>query len=129
MSPEEKINKDQIPNTLSKNSDNDIVNFLIKIIIVVSLVTASIEYLLPSKSDLDKLLPKIPETERNKLIMMSFIQNPYVLSSLATMEEEKGNFKKAADFLEAAIGLMEMHGASEKSLKKYQDRLDKLKNK
>ena len=129
MSPEEKINKDQIPNTLSKNSDNDIVNFLIKIIIVVSLVTASIEYLLPSKSDLDKLLPKIPETERNKLIMMSFIQNPYVLSSLATMEEEKGNFKKAADFLEAAIGLMEMHGASEKSLKKYQGRLDKLKNK
>ena len=129
MSTEEKINKDQIPNTLSKNSDNDIVNFLIKIIIVVSLVTASIEYLLPSKSDLDKLLPKIPETERNKLIMMSFIQNPYVLSSLATMEEEKGNFKKAADFLEAAIGLMEMHGASEKSLKKYQDRLDKLKNK
>lgn len=38
----------------------------------------------------------------------------------------KGNVKNASSLIEAAIGLLEMNGASDKSLKKYQERLEKL---
>ena len=71
--------------------------------------------------------PKYRETERNKLILLSFIQNPYVLSELSSIEEHGGNNAKAVVYLEAAIGLLEMNGATEKALLKYQSKLDKLK--
>ena len=74
-------------------------------------------------------IPKFHETERNKLILISFIQNPYVLWELSLIEERGGNNMKAIVYLEAAIGLLEMNGASEKALLKYQNKLNTLKNK
>lgn len=72
-------------------------------------------------------IPKFHETERNKLILLSFIQNPYVLWELSLIEERGGNNAKAAIYLDAAIGLLEMNGASEKTIAKYQNRVNALK--
>ena len=96
--------------------------FILKTGIVTIAITFLINNLLPE-------LPKIPETERNKLILLSLVQNPYVLWKLSIIEEEKGNNIKAATYIEAAIGLMEMNGASDKSLRKYQERLEKINSK
>jgi hypothetical protein len=74
------------------------------------------------------IFPKYRETERNKLILISFIQNPYTLSELSYIEERGGNNAKAVVYLEAAIGLLEMNGATEKALLKYKNKLDTLKN-
>jgi hypothetical protein len=73
------------------------------------------------------VVPKYRETERNKLILISFIQNPYVLWELSLIEERGGNNAKAVVYLEAAIGLLEMNGATEKALLKYQNKLNTLK--
>ena len=100
-------------------------NFILKTAIVTIAITLSISYLLPEMPK----MPKIPETQRNKLILLSFVQNPYVLWKLSIMEEEKGNYKKAVTYIEAAIGLMEMNGASDQSLRKYQERLEKINSK
>ena len=97
-------------------------NFILKTVTVTIAITLSISYLLPE-------MPKIPETQRNKLILLSFVQNPDVLWKLSIMEEEKGNNKNAVTFMEAAIGLMEMNGASDQSIRKYQERLEKINSK
>lgn len=97
-------------------------NFLIKSFIVSFSIIIIINYMVPD-------LPKIPETERNKLILLSFIQNPYVLLRLSEIEEDAGNIKNASYYMEAAIGLMEMNGAPDSHLKKYRDRLGKINSK
>jgi hypothetical protein len=97
-------------------------NFIIKTFVIVFSVTFALSALIPE-------LPKIPETERNKLLLLSFIQSPYVLWRLSVIEEEKGDIKNAITFMEAAISLMEMNGASDSSIKKYHDRLSKLTKK
>lgn len=97
-------------------------NFIIKTFVIVFSVTFALSALVPE-------FPKIPETERNKLVLLSFIQSPYVLWRLSLIEEEKGDIKNAITFMEAAISLMEMNGATDGSIKKYQDRLSKLTKK
>jgi hypothetical protein len=47
---------------------------------------------------------------------------------LSYIEERGGNIAKAMVYLEAAIGLLEMNGATEKALLKYKNKLDTLKN-
>ena len=81
-----------------------LINFTIKIVITSIIFIISVSIIIPE-------LPKIRENERNKLILLGFIQNPYVLSSLAEYEEKKGNNVKAEKLIEAAIGLLEMNGA------------------
>ena len=112
-------------NTNSENKEpfkakltESLVPFIFKTIIVFLFIGATII----------TILPKYRETGRNKLILISFIQNPYVLSELSLMEERGGNNAKAVVYLEAAIGLLEMNGATEKALLKYQNKLDTLKN-
>ena len=100
-------------------------NFILKTVIVTIAVTLSINYLLQEIPE----MPRIPETERNKLILLSLVQNPNILWKLSIMEEEKGNNKNAVTYIEAAIGLMEMNGASDQSLRKYQERLEKINSK
>lgn len=102
-----------------------IAGFLFKIIIFFVLCYLTILSLVSLIPD----IPKIPETEKNKLILLSFIQNPYVLIRLAQLEEDKGNLNKAVTYTEAAIGLLEMHGASEKVLDKYNQKIINLKKK
>jgi hypothetical protein len=109
------INEDDVID-LSKG----IPNFIVKSIIVSVAIVGSLSFLAPD-------MPRIPETEQNKLLLLSFIQNPYVLWRLSELEEAKGKNENASKYMEAAIGLMEMHGASEKSIEKYRERLKKLK--
>jgi hypothetical protein len=101
---------------------NGLLNFIIKTFVIVFAVSFALSALVPE-------LPKIPETDRNKLILLSFIQSPYVLWKLSLIEEEKGDIKNAITFMEAAISLMEMNGATDSSIKKYHDRLTKLTKK
>jgi hypothetical protein len=46
---------------------------------------------------------------------------------LSIKEEESGKIKNAIIYIEAAIGLMQMNGASEKNIEKYRSKLIKLK--
>lgn len=114
--------KDDDKSEVSLDFSKGIPNFILKTAIVTIAITLSISYLLPE-------MPRIPETERNKLILLSLVQNPNILWKLSIMEEEKGNNKKAVTYIEAAIGLMEMNGASDQSLRKYQERLEKINSK
>lgn len=99
-----------------------VINFIIKTFIVSVAIIFSVRAILPE-------FPKIPETERNKLLLLSLVQNPYILWKISLIEEDNGNLKKSILYTETAIGLLEMHGASEKYLKKYYERLADLKNK
>ncbi len=100
-------------------------SFILKTVIVTVATIITINSVIPELPE----LPRVPETERNKLILLSFVQNPYVLWRLSAIEQEKGNVKNASSYLEAAIGLMEMNGASDQSLKKYRERLEKINSK
>ena len=95
--------------------------FLYKAIIIFIAINFTLFFSIPD-------FPRIPETERNKLIFISLIQNPYVFWNLSIKEEESGKFTNAIIYIEAAIGLMEMNGASEKNIEKYRSKLLKLKS-
>lgn len=114
----EKQDKDDESIDISKG----IPSFVVKSIVVSLSLVASLTFLMPE-------LPKIPETEQNKLLLLSFINNPYVLWRLSELQEEKSKKDNAIQYMEAALGLMEMHNASEKSQQKYRDRLERLKAK
>ena len=96
-----------------------ILGFFVKTAIVSMATVLSLSALLPDS-------PRIPETERNKLILLGLIQNPNVLWKLSELEEAKGKYTNSISYMEAAIGLLEMNGAREITVKKYQARLDKL---
>jgi hypothetical protein len=95
-------------------------NFIFKTIVITLAILFVSDLVLPE-------IPKIPRNEREKLFLLSFVQNPSVLWKLSLAQEEKGNIKDAIMYMELSIGLMEMHGASDKSLKKYTDRIDSLR--
>ena len=129
MTGEKKANENN--NNVDKPSIDlpfGIQNFLAKTVIVSIAVVVSLSFLIPDLPNIPDL-PKIPETEQNKLLLLSFVQNPYVLWRLSEIEESKGKNENASKYMEAAIGLMEMHGATEKYLEKYRDRLIRLKAK
>jgi len=94
----------------------EIIKFTLKLLILTFFITII----------LNNIAPKIPETEKNKLIAMSFIQNPYVLWKLSEKNEFTGNNAAAIINMEAAIGLLEVNCSSEKTFQKYQQRLEKL---
>jgi hypothetical protein len=111
---------------ISTDSNNEgfdfstgIPSFIVKTVIVSMATVLSLSALLPD-------IPRIPETERNKLILLGLIQNPNVLWKLSELEEAKGKFTNSITYMEAAIGLLEMNDAREITVKKYQARLDKL---
>ena len=97
-------------------------NFIIKTFIISISIVLSLTYLFSQ-------IPKFEEKEKNKIILVSFIQNPAILMKLAINEENKGEKLKAIFYLEAAIGLMEMHGAKENYILKYQEKINELKSK
>lgn len=119
MEKETEVIKADIKNPIQIDFSKGISNFFLKTLIVTVSIAILISFVIEA-------IPKIPENQRNKLIFVSFIQNPYILWELASIEEKKGNIDKATILIQAAIGIMEMHGASDKALKKYQDRLEQL---
>ncbi len=87
----------------NKSSQFDLVNFLLKTLIIFTAILGSILFLMPDFSSLRKL-----ETDQNKLIVLSLIQNPRVLWKLSEANENKGKIDNAIRDMELAIGLLEI---------------------
>jgi hypothetical protein len=65
--------------------------------------------------------------ERTKLYILSFVQNPAALYKTSELAEREGKLDNAIRDMEMAIGLLEMHGGDKAAIKRYGDRLEKLK--
>jgi len=112
-----------------KSSDNlflktDIGKFFVKSLIVVAMIFGGIYFLIP-----DAKVFKGLETDQNKYIALTLIQNPRILWKMSETDESKGNLQNAIRDMEVAIGLLEMHGARLEVLQTYQNRLQALENK
>ena len=112
-----------------KSSDNlflktDIGKFFVKSLIVVDMIFGGIYFLIP-----DARVFKGLETDQNKYIALTLIQNPRILWKMSETDESKGNLPNAIRDMEVAIGLLEMHGARLEVLQIYQNRLQALENK
>ena len=112
-----------------KSSDNlflktDIGKFFVKSLIVVAMIFGGIYFLIP-----DARVFKGLETDQNKYIALTLIQNPRILWKMSETDESKGNLQNAIRDMEVAIGLLEMHGARLEVLQIYQNRLQALENK
>lgn len=112
-----------------KSSDNlflrtDIGKFFVKSLIVVAMIFGGLYFLIP-----DSKVFKGLETDQNKYIALTLIQNPRILWKMSETDESKGNLQNAIRDMEVAIGLLEMHGARLEVLQIYQNRLQALENK
>jgi len=112
-----------------KSSDNlflktDIGKFFVKSLIVVAMIFGGMYFLMP-----DARVFKGLETDQNKYIALTLIQNPRILWKMSETDESKGNLPNAIRDMEVAIGLLEMHGARLEVLQTYQNRLQTLENK
>ena len=112
-----------------KSSDNlflktDIGKFFVKSLIVVAMIFGGMYFLIP-----DAKVFKGLETDQNKYIALTLIQNPRILWKMSETDESKGNLPNAIRDMEVAIGLLEMHGARLEVLQIYQNRLQALENK
>jgi len=112
-----------------KSSDNlflktDIGKFFVKSLIVVAMIFGGMYSLMP-----DARVFKGLETDQNKYIALTLIQNPRILWKMSETDESKGNLPNAIRDMEVAIGLLEMHGARLEVLQTYQNRLQALENK
>jgi len=112
-----------------KSSDNlflktDIGKFFVKSLIVVAMIFGGMYFLIP-----DARVFKGLETDQNKYIALTLIQNPRILWKMSETDESKGNLPNAIRDMEVAIGLLEMHGARLEVLQTYQNRLQALENK
>ena len=112
-----------------KSSDNlflktDIGKFFVKSLIVVAMIFGGMYFLIP-----DARVFKGLETDQNKYIALTLIQNPRILWKMSETDESKGNLPNAIRDMEVAIGLLEMHGARLEVLQTYQNRLKALENK
>ena len=112
-----------------KSSDNlflktDIGKFFVKSLIVVAMIFGGMYFLMP-----DARVFKGLETDQNKYIALTLIQNPRILWKMSETDESKGNLQNAIRDMEVAIGLLEMHGARLEVLQTYQNRLQALENK
>ena len=112
-----------------KSSDNlflktDIGKFFVKSLIVVAMIFGGMYFLMPEARVFKGL-----ETDQNKYIALTLIQNPRILWKMSETDESKGNLPNAIRDMEVAIGLLEMHGARLEVLQTYQNRLQALENK
>jgi hypothetical protein len=112
-----------------KSSDNlflktNIGKFFVKSLIVVAMIFGGMYFLIP-----DARVFKGLETDQNKYIALTLIQNPRILWKMSETDESKGNLPNAIRDMEVAIGLLEMHGARLEVLQIYQNRLQALENK
>lgn len=112
-----------------KSSDSlflktDIGKFFVKSLIAVAMIFGGIYFLIP-----DAKVFKGLETDQNKYIALTLIQNPRILWKMSETDESKGNLQNAIRDMEVAIGLLEMHGARLEVLQTYQNRLHALENK
>jgi len=96
--------------------------FFTKTFIIIFGIYLLISFLLPDLSSLKKL-----ETDQNKYIALSFIQNPRILLELSKSHEAKGHINSSIRDINVAIGLLELHNANKETMNFYNSRLIHLK--
>lgn len=107
---------------------NDVVDqkretsFVTKAIIVVAAILILISYSTPNFDKLRRF-----DTPINKLYILSFVNNPEGLYMASEIWEEQKKYDNAIREIRLAIGLLEMNNASPIVIKRYRDRLDKLR--
>ena len=112
--------------------------FAAKVAVVLLLLGVMLEVFLPDmeeikaevtqqKTALKDRLARTFGNERAKLYILSFVQNPAALYKTSEIAEREARLDSAVRDMELAIGLLEMHGADKQAIKRYNDRLDKLK--
>jgi len=112
--------------------------FVAKTVVVLLLLGLFLDLVLPDfselkadlseqKAALKERLVKTFNEERTKLYVLSFVQNPAALYKTSEIKEREGKIDSAIRDVELAIGLLEMHSADKQVIKRYYDRLEKLK--
>jgi len=112
--------------------------FVAKAVVITILLALFLDAFIPDFSDIRDDLSKQKaalkvkvanalKDERTKLYVLSFVQNPAALYKTSEIAERDGRLDSAMRDVELAIGLLEMHGADKQVIKRYSDRLTKLK--
>lgn len=117
----------------------DIWPLAVKTIVILIIIGVFLDFLLPDfsrikmevstgvarfKAQVDKNL----KDERTKLYVLSFVQNPAALQKTSEIAEREGKIDSAIRDMELAIGLLEMHNADKQVIKRYYERVAKLKS-
>ncbi len=105
---------------------SQLVIFSIKAAIIFILAILAAVILMPDFSALSYSIKKEAKHEKTRLALMSFIQNPEALYRASEIDEKAGKLNDAAMEMQMAIGLLEMHNASQVLIKRYTTRLDHL---
>ena len=109
-------------------------SFATKAVFIALILGITIETLLPDfskieadiKTTLSKQINRLKD-ERSKLYVLSFVQNPAALYKTSELAESDGKYESAIRDMDLAIGLLEMHGADKQVIRRYYDRVEKLK--
>ncbi len=99
-------------------------SFVTKVVVVVLAILLVVAYLTPNMDRLKRF-----DTPINKIFLLSFIVNPEALYMASELWEEQKKYDNAVREMRLAIGLLEMHNADPKVIKRYQDRIDSLRAK
>src|SRR5882672_5362812 len=82
--------------------------FVAKLFVFTVVFVVVLESYLPSRQDLHESAQRVL-TERNKLYLLGFVQNPTVLYMTSELAEKQGFPEAAKRDMELAIGLIELH--------------------
>lgn len=106
---------------------HEIKQFTVKAAITFFLFIITVITLTPDFDALSKSVNKSLKNEKTKVLLGSFIQNPAALYLASEIDEKDEKFDNAIMEIELAIGLLEMHNASEQVVRRYSNRLITLK--
>jgi hypothetical protein len=101
-----------------------IFKYVLTEIIVLKNVFSETIYLAHSSIIVD--IKKIREEKKLKLLLFGFISNPAIFYKLSQISEDKNDFKSAVEFMELAIGLLDVNNGDSILKQDYVFRLKKL---
>lgn len=99
-------------------------SFVTKVIVIAVATGGLITLLTPNTDKLSRF-----DTPANRLVALSFVQNPEALYMISEMRESDNRIDLAIREMRLAIGLLEMHNADAVIIKRYRDRLNQLSTK
>ena len=103
--------------------------FAIKASIIFMLIVIAVGYIIQDIESVATAIKNSVPKEKNKILLLSFVQNPAALYRVAEIDEREGNLEYAIIDIELAIGLLEMHGATQQAIEKYTKKLQLLNSK
>jgi len=106
----------------------EILIFAVKLLIFVFFFLFASVVLLQSSGQFINLI-KTSVSEKSRVTILGFVQNPVALEKASTLSEKANLIDRAILEMELAIGLLELHSASPALLAKYTARLKQLQSK